>query len=297
MKISLTLVGLVALSSGALVACGGGGTDGPIPVTGGTTGSGGATVGTGGVTGSGGETVGSGGAASNLLFDGVKTWVDGGMNTVGIQGAFYILEDSVKNDMAVDDAFTHTQFTADTGGIEDMPVGVSKFGPDTVMPCLSGTVPQVVDELMMTGCNDALAEDQPGACQWTAQWGGGIGLNLNETGGDASVKSTWNALTANAGGPVTGFKFRASGTTDGATLRVKAKNPGDDTDYCKAFTIVPGVDFDVKIADFKPECWGSTSSKPPLKLDTIESLQWQIVSSKAKGYTIANFCIESLSWY
>jgi hypothetical protein len=301
MKTSLSLVGLIALSGIALAACDGGeppvavdGTGGTAPGTGG-----GGPVGTGGDTpaGTGGEAAGTGGGAtSNALFTGTGTWIPRDSNLIGIQGAFYILEDSVKDDVAVEDDFMHTDFTADTGNVDEM--GVSKFTEgDTLKPCISGTVPQVVDEMMMTGCNDALAEDQPGACQWSKQWGGGIGLNLNEEGGDGSVPMPWDALTANEGGPIMGFKFMASGNAGGATLRVKAKNPGDETDYCKAFTIVPGVEVTVALSDFKPDCWSATSDKPPLTLTAIESLQWQVVSSKAMGYTVENLCIESLSWY
>ena len=287
MKTSLSLVCLIALVSSFTAACGDGG-DGPVPLTGGSTGSGG--------SGSG-STTGSGGAAqTNVLFEGSGTWVEGDDNTVGIQGAFYILEDGVKDDMPVDDGFMHTDFTADTGNLDE-PAGVSKFTEEgTVKPCISGTAVQVTDETGAVGCNAAAAEDVAGACQWSAQWGGGIGLNLNETGegpnGEMSVKSPYDAL-ANG---VQGFTFVASGDAGGATLRVKATNVGSDQDFCDEFTIVPGQAVTVQWSDLKHMCWG-TAGDQVLNLENLEALQWQVVTDQNDPHTVTNFCIESISWF
>jgi len=308
MKTSFSLlVSTIAVSATAFMACDGGGT-GPVPVSGGTTGAGGSGTGgvvttTGGTTGVGGTSTGGagtggsgatgaggGGAVSSTFFAGEGTWVAMEGNSKGIQGAFFILEDSIKNDEPVVDDLTHSDVHADTGGTDVD--GFSKFDDTTEKPCISGTVTQVTDETGAMDCNASDPEDTPGACQWGAQWGAGIGLNLNETGGEESVKSTWDAL-ANG---VAGFKFTASGMAPGATLRVKIKNAGSDEDFCSEFQIVPGTEVEVAWADFEHMCWGSDGTMSPV-LTAIESLQWQIVSSASEGYDVTNFCIETVSWF
>jgi hypothetical protein len=312
MKISLSLlVSTIAVCATTLAACDGGG-PGPLP-TGGTTGGGGIVgtggVATGGVVGTGGGTGGTGavgtggtgavgtggstgGSLGNLLFDGSGTWVDAGMNTVEIQGAFFILEDSIKNNEPVDDGLTHSDVIPDSGGSGTGALEFSKFDDLTTKPCISGTVIQVTDETGAVDCSASDPEDMAGACQWSAQWGAGIGLNLNETGGEDSMKSTWDALAHN----VAGFKFTASGMAPGATLRVKIKNAGSDEDFCSEFQIVPGTEVEVAWADFEHMCWGSAGTMTPV-LTAIESLQWQIVSSADEGYAVTNFCIETVSWF
>jgi len=312
MKTSFSLlVSTIAVSATAFTACGGGATDTPIPVTGGTTGVGGSSPGTGGVvatggsgatvgTGGSGATVGTGGsgatgtggALGNLIFDGSGTWVDGEANAVEIQGAFFILEDSIKNDAPVEDGLTHADVIPDSGGSGTGPLEFSKFDMDTLKPCISGTVAQVTDEAGGVDCDASAAETEVGACQWSAQWGAGIGLNLSETGGEESVKSTWDALAHSAAG----FKFTASGMAPGATLRVKIKNAGSDEDFCSEFQIVPGTEVTVAWADFVHKCWGGDGDMSPV-LTAIESLQWQIVSSADEGYEVTNFCIETVSWF
>ena len=308
MKTSFSLlVSTIAVSATAFTACGGGSTDTPIPITGGTTGVGGTGTGgvvttTGGTTGVGGTgtggsgATGTGGALGNLIFDGSGTWVDGGLNTVEIQGAFFILEDSIKNNEPVDDGLTHADVIPDSGGSGTGPLEFSKFDMDTLKPCISGTVAQVTDEAGGVDCDASAAETEVGACQWSAQWGAGIGLNLNETGemedGSESVKSTWDALAHS----VAGFKFTASGMAPGATLRVKIKNAGSDEDFCSEFQIVPGTEVQVAWADFVHKCWGGDGDMSPV-LTAIESLQWQIVSSADEGYEVTNFCIETVSWF
>jgi len=287
MKISLSLVGLIAVASGmsSLVACS---SEPPVPLpSGGTTGSGGA-------AGTGGDTSTGGAAPTNLIFNGSTAWVPGDMNAVGIQGSFFILEDSVKDAMPIPaDGLMHTDFTADSGGSEDP---VSSFTDATLMPCISGNAVQVTDETGATGCNAAGPETDPGACQWSLQWGGGIGLNLNETGGENSTQGVWNALTANNGGPVTGFTFLVSGEAGGATLRFKAKNEGSDEDFCKAFTIVPDTPVTIALSELVHQCWG-TAGTQVLNLENISQLQWQVVTDAAASHTVANLCIQSLSWY
>lgn len=294
MKTSLSLYGLIAIAAGmsSLAACSGGTDDGPMPLTGGAAGVGGTanSGGAGNATGSGGDGAGTGGALSNSLFAGAGTWIDATTNTVGVQGAFFILEDSVKNSEPVTDTLTHTDFVADSGGTDVD--GVSTFDDTTLKPCISGTAVQVTDETGATGCDAAGPETEPGACQWSLQWGGGIGLNMNETGGEDSTQGVWDALAAG----VTGFTFTVSGDAGGATLRFKAKNEGSDEDFCKSFTIVPGTPVNIALSELQHQCWGTTGTQV-LSLTNISQLQWQVVTDAAASHDVASLCIENLAWY
>jgi hypothetical protein len=181
-----------------------------------------------------------------------------------------VLEDSVENGAPVSDGLTHTDLTPDM------------FDENTAKPCVSGTVAQVTNA-------DGGACDPAGSdCAWSALWGGGIGLNLNETGGDASVMSPVD-LTSQG---VTGFSFRVSGDAGGATLRFKVKDAANNSqDFCAS--ISDGVNT-IMLSDLKHECWGATGT---LSLDPSQAvqLQWQLVTSASASYTVSNFCIEELA--
>jgi hypothetical protein len=114
--------------------------------------------------------------------------------------------------------------------------------------------------------------------------------------GAASVKSPWNALTANNGEKVNGFTFVASGDAGGATLRVKATNMGSDQDFCNEFTIVPGQPVEVQWSELVHMCWGSAGTET-LDLTNLEALQWQVVTDQNDPHTVTNLCIESISWF
>ena len=289
MKTSITLLGLITLGSTSLLL--GCSEEAPNPGTGGT-GTGGVVVpsaggsGVGGASTGGGDATGgadaSGGSTSNLIFDGTGTWVDGTANLVGIQGAFFILEDSVKDGAPVSDSLTHTDFTADTGAVEDP---VSEFSEETVMPCISGTAAVVTTA-------DGMECDPAGSnCAWDSLWGGGIGLNLNESGGDDSVQSTWDA-TANG---VTGFEFTLTGDVAGATLRFKAVDAGKEgEDFCAEISVGPNTQ--VLLDDLKHMCWGADGT---LTLDktNLSQVQWQVVTDPASDHAVTNLCIASISTF
>lgn len=225
--------------------------------------------GTGGGTGSGGG--GNGDAVEgSVIFDGNGTWIQADDNEFAIQGAFFVLEDSVENGAPVSDGLEHTDLTPDT------------FDENTAKPCVSGTVAKV------TNADGETCDPSGTDCQWSAQWGGGIGLNLNETGGEGSTMSPID-LT---GAGVTGFSFRVSGNTGGAEIRFKVKDAANNSqDFC--LTAKDGVNT-IMLSELKHECWGATGT---LSLDPSQAvqLQWQLVSSASASYTISNFCVDELA--
>ena len=278
MKKTITILGALGVTLMAM-ACSS--DDGGSGVPSGMTGSGGgSTTGTGSGGGSTtadptttGDT--TGGEGEPLLDSENPSWVDGAANTKGIQGAFFVLEDGIKDGAPVSDGLTHTDLMPDT------------FEEATSL-CVTGTVAAVTTA--DGGMCDAAMD---GSCEWSALWGGGIGLNLNETGemdGAASMMDVFNATAAG----VTGFSFTISGNFDG-TIRFKAKMQGSDDDFCTA------VDFGentVPLTDLAYNCWdASMAANMTLDLTQLTQIQWQLVSKQNTTYEGVELCIDSLSVY
>lgn len=256
----------LGLMVAALAACDDGGSSGSQG-TGGGSGSGGS--GNTGGDDNGGPTD---AVEGTLIFTGSGSWIDGAgpAEPFGIQGAFFVLEDSVKDGVPVSDGLTHTDLTPD------------EFG-EGVNPCVSGTVAQVTDAAGEK-C-DAAGSD----CEWSAIWGGGIGLNLNETGGESSMQGSLD-LT---GAGITGFSFKLSGDVEGATVRFKVKDqPNEDQDFCAS--VPPSGVTTVRFDELKHECWGSDGT---LSVDLTQALQlqWQIVTTASRDYNVTDFCIDELA--
>jgi hypothetical protein len=167
----------------------------------------------------------------------------------------------------------------------------SSFDEMTVKPCISGTVAQVLP-----------APDLGDIEGYSTYWGGGIGLNLNESGGDDSVKKPWNATKA----AVTGIEFIVSGTAGGADVRLKATVQDDpstedvneelENNYCVSVKdeLSAGV-VQVDLANITQDCWNAGGD--PVDPTRLMALQWQIVSSTSTPYTVKNFCIEAVGTY
>ena len=252
--------------------------------SGGTSGDGGSNSGgtggdgdTGGAPSAGGNNM---GGAGNIgpwtLFDGTGTWIDGEDNTRGIQGSFFVLEDSMKDSEPVpDDDLSHTDLSPD------------EFAEDTSAPCVSGVIGAVTD-IDGEECDPM---DLGGTeCEWSAVWGGGIGVNLNETGGEDSDVNAWNATAAG----VTGFSFATSGSLGGAVLRFKAKMLGSDEDFC---TNVAVGSTSVDLSELRHNCFAGGVATQALDLTQIEQINWQIVSDANTFFTVTDFCIDSLDAY
>jgi hypothetical protein len=129
-----------------------------------------------------------------------------------------------------------------------------------------------------------------------ASWGAGIGLSLNETGGDSSVKSAYNA-TANG---IVGFRVTFEGDSLGQSMRVGysgAADPGDDvTPFVEVGELEPGQPLvvEVIIEDcVVPEAWESVGNPGEYaNPDAIFDLQIQFPGGDIDGtYT---FCITKL---
>jgi hypothetical protein len=210
------------------------------------------------------------------LFDGDGTWVDGMDNNLGIQGSFFVLEDSMDEGVPVPaDNLDHTDLEP------------NEFTDASAAACVSGIIGAVTD--IDGGTCDPM--DLGGtACEWSAVWGGGIGLNLNETGGEDSTKSPWNALAAG----VTGFSFQTSGSLDGAVLRFKAKMEGSDEDFCTQVSIGSSS---IDLADLRHNCYVGGVATQSLDVTKIVQLEWQLVSDANVNFYISDFCIGGLSAY
>lgn len=231
------------------------------------------TGGASGVGGMGGQGSGDGPWA---LYEGAGTWVDEEDNSIGIQGTFFVLEDSMDEGSPVPlDYLYHTDLTPD------------EFTEDSPFACVSGTIGAVTD-IYGYECDPMDLGGTP--CEWADVWGGGIGLNLNETGGDDSTKSPWNATAAG----VTGFSFQTSGSLDGAVLRFKAKMAGSDEDFCSAVSVGSAS---VDLADLQHNCYVGGVATQALDVTKIVQLEWQIVSDANVFFYVADFCIDSLSAY
>jgi len=300
MNKTITLVGALCATFLAF-ACDGDDTGIPVPVgTGGAVnGSGGASPGAGGgtTTGSGGGTTtdttteagtgGTSGAGESLIDTANVSWVDGAANTKGIQGAFFVLEDSMKDGEPVveDPPLTHTDLTPDD------------FADATTL-CVTGTVAAVTTVDGME-CDAADAEDLPTGCQWSAIWGGGIGLNLNETGDtldeegnvvEESVQTAWDGMASGA----TGFAFTVSGSFDG-TMRFKGKMEGSDDDFCTEIEMGANM---IDMSQWAYSCWDeSLAADKTIDLTKMWQIQWQLVTKQNTTYENVQFCLDSLSVY
>lgn len=233
--------------------------------------SGGAPAGSGGsdVAGTGGDAA----TGAGSLFDGDGTWVEKTENTVGIQGSFFVLEDSMKGGLPVEDSLQHTDLSPD------------EFDDATEKPCVSGTVAKVTASDGVTECGFG-AGDEP--CDFDT-WGGGIGFNLDEPGGENSVGVPWSAVEHG----VTGFKFNISNGGFTGDIRFKATMEGSDQDFC---TAISDGDNSVLLTDLKHMCWGSDGTET---LDTTKllQLQWQLVTKAGTEYSVTDFCVNGVEWF
>jgi len=260
-------LGMVAFSS----ACSS--SSPPVPIGSGGSGPAGGNVGTGG----GDPGAGGAPASPNSIALG-GSWADTTGNTVGIQGAFYILEDAVKEGALIEgDGLVHSDFD-DAANPTPGVIDASKFDDTTPAPCISGVAAQVK------------AADPAAEKPYSEIWGGGIGMNLNEVGGEGSTPMPYDAVAAG----VAGFEFTVSGDVQGATVRFKATQAGLTDDFCKTISVVPGQTVKVLLNELEHSCWEPDG----VLLDTtkLEAIQWQIVTKDSTAYTITNFCVNSLAW-
>jgi hypothetical protein len=214
-----------------------------------------------------------------VLFQGDGVRLDA-RDELGLQGWFFILEDSVENDQPVEPSELQlTDFFSAFEG-EDSPPGVSRFTEATKQPCISGTLAQVTTE---TG--DACEPESPD-CAWKMIWGGGIGISLSRVEG-ATESSGWSAKAWG----VMGFRFETSGRLDGARVRFGAKDSKHSLEYCT--DLFPGEQY-VELTDLKPNCYQTEPKERPSALDTADlvELRWQLLPDTVRSHKIDSFCVE-----
>jgi hypothetical protein len=265
---------LAAATLASTFACSSG-TSGPKPI-----GSGGSGVGVGGGAPAGGGDPGaSGGAASTLTnpIPFIGAWTPLDQNAAGIQGAFYILEDSAADGAVVPaDGLVHSDF--DPVSATDTATEPSKFDDGTTSICISGTAAQVTDPA------------NPATPPYDKIWGGGIGMNLSQDD-DGGAPMPFDASAKG----ITGFEFKMTGDVQSATIRFKATQAGLVEDFCAKITILPGQPIQVRFADLTHMCWG-TDGTMTLDVTQLEAIQWQIVTGTASPYNITNFCVTELGY-
>jgi hypothetical protein len=234
----------------------GGSTTGPGPTgTGGdttATGNGGSAPGGSGSPGTG--TAGAMAVAGNtvpLTVD-ATGWVDKGGNTVGIQGPWYSYDDCTDSPMAC--TANHTP-------------GMGAFANTGGKMCTKGTTYAVKAE-----------------ADFSKEWGAGIALDLNNSGGDNAMKLPYDA-TANH---VTGFAMTISGTAPGLRVNITSQAVGDNAHF-KAGVVGQNS---VLLSEVKQGSWVTT--KMALDQTMLLAVQFQIPSVMGKAVDF-DFCVEGLA--
>ena len=194
-------------------------------------------------------------------------WVDKACNTCGIQGAFYWYADAntTKSLMCNGAACAANKPPYQTG----------TPGPGM---CISGTA---------TGSKD--------------DWGAGIGLSFNDSGGMNSVKGVFDATKA-ACGNITGFDITLTGNTNGMPIRVgfktaeseKAITPfipvGDPGGM--ALNLSGSTNIVIKNAAI-PADWKSTDPSPSDPAHLYD-MQIAVATDSATAGKAFQFCITSV---
>jgi hypothetical protein len=223
--------------------------------------------------------------------------------TTGIIGALYAYADSVgpNASVALGDDNMHSDCVM-KGGFQLAqctqvltPTPGQPFAADaTGKFCTSGVAAKVLN-----GAN--------GMPDYSDMWGGGMGMDLNNPGGDAGVKMDWN------GSAYAGMAFDispgagASGAAGIASSSMRVNFPftgehGTDSPYSqgalKSNSALPINGDHVRImwTDVGgPMYLGSSGVTPPAFDPTkIQSIQWQVFTGTSST-TPYNFCISNLS--
>ena len=239
--------------------------------------------GAGGSGGSAGSGAGTGGGGANVIIPDATGWVDGAAegNTFGVQGAWYPYGDAYGDAKCV--AAGHDPATECAIILTPDP-NTPGFPNENGKMCTSGSVAQVID-----------VPGMPMTPDYSNIWGAGIGLDLNATGGDNSVKSVFD-FTAKG---ITGISFEID-TVPLPGLRVEFPMPAteghaDGSDYWGASMnypnspVMPGVNV-VKWADVK-----APRGAIPFDPSQVLSIQFHVPSS-ASGAGTFNYCISNLTF-
>ncbi len=184
-------------------------------------------------------------------------WVDKSCNACGIQGAFYWYGDA------------NTTAAMKCGGAA-CAQGTPPYKDGSGM-CISGT---------STGTK--------------TDYGAGIGLSLNDSGGENSVKGSFDATKA-ACGALTGFEVTLSGKTGGMPVRIGFSNTADGSTISPFVPVADPNGTSVKTTvAFKdasiPKDWDKTD---PATVDTkaIYDLSVQIATDSMEKQVSYDLCV------
>ena len=201
------------------------------------------------------------GSGTAVAWD-IGGWVDGAANPFAIQGPWYSYDDC----------------TDSAGAASTLPCtsrDMTMMGPDmdtgwSVTPaavCFKGTAVKV--QSMM----------------FAAQWGAGLALDLNSSGGEMAVKSPFDATAAG----ITGFEVDISGTAPATGIRINLTMDGvGDSNFVAA--PIPGTT-KFKLSDAKQGSW--VTAKTPLDPTKIVAMQFQVYTN-ATAPTPFDFCVTGI---
>jgi hypothetical protein len=203
----------------------------------------------------------SGGTGTPIAWD-IGGWVDGASNPFAVQGPWYSYDDC-KDAAGMASTLPCTMRDPSMMG-PDMDTGWS-VTPTAV--CFKGTAVKV--QSMM----------------FAAQWGAGLALDLNSSGGVAAVKSPFNATAAG----ISGFSVDISGTAPATGIRINLTMDGvGDSNFIAA--PIPGTTT-FKLSQVKQGSW--VTSKTPLDPTKIMAMQFQVYTNAAST-TPFDFCINAI---
>jgi hypothetical protein len=194
-------------------------------------------------------------------------WVDKTCDACGIQGAFYwYADDNTKASLMCNGAAC----VANTP-----PYQAGAPGPGM---CISGK-----------------------ATGMSADWGAGIGLSLNDSGGTTSVKGAFDATTA-ACGNITGFDITLTGNTGGMPVRIGFTTTGDGTTIAPFIPVGDPAGTTLMLSGSQqiviknaviPADWKSTDPSPP-DPSKIYDLQIQVAADQATAGTAFDLCVTDI---
>jgi hypothetical protein len=179
-------------------------------------------------------------------------WVQGTDNSVGIQGAWYAYDDCTNS-----------------------PTNCTKNHQPP-----SGSFPNTGGKMCTSGTTVAVANQ----ADFSTEWGAGIALDLNNSGGATGQKMPYNAQTNG----VIGFFMNITGTAPGLRINITSVPTGDNAHFVNG-VVGPNT---VQFSDAKQGSWVTTK----MDLDTTQllAIQFQIPSAMSKTVDF-NFCVENLS--
>lgn len=225
----------------------------------------GGTGATGGSSGAGG----TGGASPDVITWDADGWVEGSANTYGIQGPWYSYSDCAN---AEPEGLPCTIPDPLLVGPDDMP----GWSATATQICTKGTAPQVIMHM--------------GALAYSLQWGAGIALDLNSTGGEDAVKNDFDAVAAGVKGFM--FDIMTNGTPPqpaDVRVNIKTKATVDDSHFVTA--LLPAANFAVNFDDALQGTWVTTPSD--LTKNAIESIQFQVYTN-ATAAKAFDFCVSNM---